>query len=102
MKNNQNEELEAKRMNLKMLALDRMIEAIQADEWSDVAKLSKDSYAIMVKEDATNGASKALRFQMIASLENRDLLRRYVETEEPQACKRLMASKEEAISAKIK
>ena len=69
------------RIDTKIVALQRVQEALKHDTWSDVAKLGKDAYAACVKEEISEKEERKLRFAMILSLGDDATTRKYVESE---------------------
>lgn len=72
MLSNKQEELEQLRLETKIISLRRVKEALDNDEWSDVAKLGKDSYSAIVKEEGTISATTAMNLQMLSTLGRAD------------------------------
>ena len=75
------QELEQLRLQTKVLGLQRVIAALEGDVWSDVAKLGKDAYAAVVKEETSLGAARALKAQVIIAIGDNDLLKRFAQEE---------------------
>lgn len=59
----------------------RVQESLKNDTWSDVAKLGKDAYAACVKEEISEKEERKLKFAMILSMGDDDMVKRYVRSE---------------------
>jgi len=84
------------REEIRQLCLNRIGNALERDEFDDVAKLVKDTLSVFAKEDQTRGAREAVHFQMVASFADETERRRYVESTQPGIAKLLAPSVQQA------
>lgn len=78
---------EALRLDTKILAVTRIKEALEKDVFNDEAKLAKDTLSVFTKEDQTNGARDAVRFQMVSAYSDTDGIKEYVKNAHPDVAR---------------
>lgn len=82
--------VEEVRAEVRLAAYTKLRDTIKADEFDDVAKLSKDTLAVMAREEQTAGAQVKTRFFIARTLaKDKDQLANYVGATTPEIRKAL-------------
>lgn len=83
-------DIQTLREQTRLVAVQRIKEALDADEFDDVAKLAKDTLSVFAKEDQTAGAREGIHFAMVqAFAKDATEIRKYVHATQPEI-KRLL------------
>lgn len=84
--------IEEVRAEVRLAAYAKLRDTFKADEFDDVAKLSKDTLAVMAREEQTAGAQLRTRFVIARTLaKDKDQLANYVGATTPEIRKALNA-----------
>lgn len=82
MSNEKHKELEELRLGVKIAGLQRILGALSEDKWSDVAKLGKDSYVAVLKEENLMLQRRCLELGCLRVLGNKEEIRDWVESQQ--------------------
>jgi len=87
--------VEEVRAQVKLASYKKLLTTIEADEFDDVAKLAKDTLAVMTREEQTAGSQLKTRFHIARTLAaDKSQLANYDQATTPEIRKALTGGKE--------